>query len=411
MSWDYRERNRQVEKQNMYSMWVKAFMMIIGVCLVFANLMTGESFAKKDSSGKDEKGVSVVVTSAKKMRFEERVETSGNLETREFSLVSARVPGIIDDIFVREGDQVIAGKTRLFQIDKVKSKQAIDIAEQAVSVSELRYKAGQATVKRIEADLDKAEIDYERFKRLYNNDLAVTKNALESQESRYIQTKAALDEAKAMADLSEKELEQERGRLIMAQKDYENSMGISPISGYVSKRFKEPGEMVGAGTPIVEIDNLSVLEVSAYLPAAYYQKVVTGETTMKVTVGTIQVGELPVVYKSPVIDNRLRNFEIKALIKDPQEGVTSGDIALINVILGAHEGTGVLREAVLRRLSGTNLFIAERGIAKMMPIETGLENDGWIEVLSKGIREGMSVITMGQDRLSDGAAISILKEE
>jgi len=392
-------------------MWRKVFMMTIGVCLVFGNPMTGESPAKEASSTNDEKGMSVVVTAAKQMIFEERVETSGNLETREFSLVSARVPGIIDDIFVREGDQVIAGKTKLFQIDRVKSKQAIDISKEAVSVSEFRYRAKQATVKRIEADYNKSKTDYERFKRLYNNDMAVTKNALESQESRYIQSKAALDEAKAMADLSEKELEQERGRLIMAQKDYENSMGISPISGYVSKRFKEPGEMVGAGTPIVKIDNLSVLEVSAYLPAAYYQKVVTGETTVKVTVGTIQVGELPVVYKSPVIDSRLRNFEIKALIKDPREGITSGDIALINVILGAHEGTGVPREAVLRRLSGTNLFVAEKGTAKMVLVETGLEYDGWIEILSKDIQEGMSVITMGQDRLSDGTAISILKEE
>jgi RND family efflux transporter MFP subunit len=392
-------------------MLLKVFILTIGVCLVFGNLMSGESFAKEASSAEDEKAMSVVVTAAKEMNFEECVETSGNLETREFSLVSARVPGIIDDIFVREGDRVIAGKTRLFQIDKVKSKQAIDIAKEAVSVSEFRSRARLATVKRIEADLNKAEIDYERFKRLYHDDLAVTKNALESQESRYIQTKAALDEAKAMADLSEKELEQERGRLIMAQKDYENSMGISPISGYVSKRFKEPGEMVGAGTPIVEIDNLSVLEVSAYLPAAYYQKVVTGETTMKVTVGTIQVGELPVIYKSPVIDSRLRNFEIKALIKDPQEGVTSGDIALINVILGAHEGTGVPREAVLKRLTGTNLFVAEKGIAKMVPVETGLENDGWIEIMSKDIKKGQSIVTMGQDRLSDGTAISILKEE
>jgi RND family efflux transporter MFP subunit len=391
-------------------MWLKVFIVTIGFCLVFGSLMTGKSSAK-EASEKDETVMSVVVTAAKEMIFEERVETSGNLETREFSLVSARVPGIIDDIFVREGDQVIAGKTRLFQIDRVKSKKAIDIAKESVSVSEFRYRARLATVKRIEADLNKAEIDYERFKRLYHNDLAVTKNALESQESRYIQTKAALDEAKAMADLSEKELEQERGRLIMAQKDYENSMGISPISGYVSKRFKEPGEMVGAGTPIVEIDNLSVLEVSAYLPAAYYQKVATGETTMKVTVGTIRVGELPVVYKSPVIDNRLRNFEIKALIKDPQEGVTSGDIAMINVILGAHEGTGVPREAVLRRLNGTNLFVAEKGTAKMVLVETGLENDGWIEVMSEDIQEGISVITMGQDRLSDGTAISILKEE
>jgi RND family efflux transporter MFP subunit len=395
----------------MYFMWLKVFIMTVGVCLVFGNLMTRESFAKEASSGKDDKGVSVVVTAAREMNFEERVETSGNLETREFSLVSSRVPGIIDDIFVREGDQVVKGRTRLFQTDKVKLSQAVDIAEQEVSVSEFRYRAKQATIKRIEADLEKAEIDYERFKRLYHNDLAVTKNALESQESRYIQTKAALDEAKAMADLSERELEQARSRLIMAKKDLEDSMVVSPIDGYVSARFREPGEMAAAGTPIVRIDDLSVIEVSAFLPAVNYSKVIIEKTKMRVNVGDIQVGELPVIYKSPVIDSRLRNFEIKALIKDPQEGITSGDIALINVILGEHDGTGVPREAVLRKLSGTNLFVAEKGIARMVPVETGLENEGWIEILSKDIKKGLPIVTMGQDRLSDGTAISVLEEE
>jgi len=369
------------------------------------------SFASDDKQASQENRASVVVTPIKQMVFEDRVETSGNIETREFALVSSRMPGIIDKIFVREGDQVVAGKTTLFQIDKVKSKQAIDIAKQEVSVSEFKHRASLATVKRIEADFNKAKKDYERFKRLYDNNMAVTENALESQESRYIQTKAAFEEAKAMADLSEKELEQEQGRLIMAQKDYENSMGISPISGYVSKRFQEPGEMISAGTPIVRIDDLSVLEVSAYLPAAYYQKVIKEETTMKIKVGDIDVGELPVIYKSPVIDSRLRNFEIKALIKKPQEGVTSGDIAGIKVILSTHEGTGVPREAVLKKLEGNVLFVADKEKAKMFPVETGIENDGWIEIFSKDIKEGQQVVTMGQDRLSDGRPISILKEE
>ena len=382
------------------------------IALIAISVLVGQlSFAANDENISKEIKASVVVTPAKQMIFEDRVETSGNLETREFSLVSARMPGIIDNIFVREGDKVVAGKTKLFQIDKVKSSQAIDIAKQAVSVSEFKHRAKLATVKRIEADFNKAKIDYERFKRLYDYNNAVTKNALESQESRYIQTKAALDEAKANADLSEKELEQERGRLIMAQKDYENSMGVSPISGYISVKYKEPGEMVGAGTPIVRIDNLSVLEVSAYLPAAYYQKVTANETTMKITVGSMDAGELPVVYKSPVIDSRLRNFEIKTLIKNPPEGVTSGDIARIKVILSSHEGIGIPRAACIKKRDGTNIFVTERGTAKIIPVKTGLENDGWIEIVSKDIKKGMQVVTMGQDRLSDGAPVTILKGE
>ncbi len=377
--------------------------------LIFLGINPSLTFSDEKSA--EENRVSVVVTRAKEMIFEDRIETSGNLETREFAIVSARMSGIIDKIFVREGDRVAAGKTALFQIDEVKWSQEVDIAEQAVSVSESAYRARLATVKRVEADFNKAKKDYERFKRLYTDDGAVTENALELQESRYTQAKAAFDEAKAMAELSEKELAQARAKLIITRDDLKASMGISPISGYVSKRFREPGEMASAGTPIVRIDDLSVLEVSAYLPAAYYSKVINGKTTVKVNVGTIQVGELPVIYKSPVIDSRLRNFEIKALINNPQEGVTSGDIARINVILGTREGTGVPRESVLKKLSGTNLFVAENGRAKMVPVKTGLENDGWIEILTEDIKKGMSVVTMGQDRLSGGSSITVLREE
>ena len=400
MCWEYQERNKKVKNRTVY---------FALMALVFS--AGNFSFASDDKQEPKEAKASVVVTASKQMAFEDRVETSGNLETRRFSIVSARTPGIIDSVFVREGDQVDEGKTRLFQIDKIKSSQAIDIAKQAVSVSEHKYRAKLATVKRLEADLDKAKTDYERFERLYNNDAAVTKDALESQKSRYIQTKAAYDEARANADLSEKELEQERGRLIMARKDFENSMGVSPISGYVSKRLKEPGEMVGAGTPIVRIDDLSVLEVSAYLPAVYYQEVIIEKTKMKVTVGRINIGGLPVIYKSPVIDSRLRNFEIKALIKNPQKGITSGDIAGINVILSSHEGIGVPREAVLKKSSGAVLFAVEKGKAKMFPVRTGLENDGWIEILSKDVKKELPVVTMGQDRLFDGTPVSVLKGE
>jgi len=380
--------------------------------LIVIILLGGHALFASDAKQKSQENIAtVVVTNTRKMIFEERVETSGNLETRYYSIVSARSSGIIDNIFVREGDQVISGKTNLFQIDKIKSAQSVDISKHSVSVAEFTHRARVSTVKRVEADYNKAKLDYERYQRLYKDNMAVTKNALEAQESRYIQTKAAFDEANAMADLSEKQLEQARAQYIIAEKDYENSMGLSPISGYVSKRFKEPGEMVSAGTPIVQIDDLSVLEVSAFLPAAYYQKVITDKTTMKITVGNIDVGELPVVYKSPVIDSRLRNFEIKTLIKNPPKGVTSGDIARIKVVLQSHSGTGVPRETVLRKLDGIKLFITQQGIAKMVSVETGIENDGWIEIISKDIKQGIPVVTMGQDRLFDGAPVTILREE
>ncbi len=386
---------------------------IIALCigwLVYDHNSADSSAAQADSSREAVKKTPVAVTPAKTVSFEEVVETSGNIESKNYALVSARIPGTIDEIYVREGDQVVKGKTRLFQTDKVKVTQAAEIANDNVAVAEAGLKARKATVERVQADFDKARTDYERYKRLFQNDEAVTQNAFESQESRFKQLKAALEEARAAEDLARSQLEQAQSNLIIASKDLADSLVVAPINGYISIRYKEPGEMAGSGTSVVRIDDTSILDISAYLPAVYYARVSTGETRMSVTIDGIDAGELPVSYKSPTIDNKLRNFEIKAVLANPPQGVTSGAMAKIRVVMERRNAIGVPRQSIIRKAEGNIIFLAEQDKAKMVKIEKGLETDGWAEIKSGIIKEGQSVISMGQDRIKDGESISITTE-
>ena len=367
--------------------------------------------ASQDDSGEGEEQISVVVTPSRVMTFEEGIETFGNVESKNYALVSARIPGVIDDIYVEEGDYVIAGKTKLFQTDKIKVNQGVEIARQAVAVAEFTHRARLATVARVEADFEKTRIDYERFKRLYENDEAVTKNTLESQESRFKQIEASLEEVRASADLAERQMEQARSNLIIASKDLEDSLVKAPITGYISSRSMEPGEMAGAGTPVLRIDDLSVLEISAFLPDQYYSRVLKDETEMRVSANETDLGELIISYRSPTIDNEMRTFEVKALLNEPPEGVAPGAMAKVNVVLDRHDAMGVSRDAILKRTSGRVIFLVERGRARMVQVETGLEMNGWVEILSGDLREGDSVIIMGQDQLNDGSLVSVLRED
>ena len=378
---------------------------------ICGNLTIDPALARDDTPGGDKEHMSVVITPARMITFEERIETYGNVEAKKYALVSARIPGIIDTIFVDEGDYVIKDKTRIFQTDKIKVNQAVEIARHSVSVAEFTHKTKLAQIAKIEVDLEKAHIDYERFKRLYEDDKAVTKNAFEVQEARFKQISVALEEAHTNADLSLRQLEQARSRLIIASKDLEDSQVCAPITGYITSRFREPGEMAGAGTPVVRIDDLSVLEICAFLPAQYYSRIINGETIMRVTVNNVDAGDLPVTYKSPIIDSRLRNFEVKAKLSNPPEGIAPGAMAKIDVILNTGIAIGVPGKAILKRLSGKIIFLAEGEKARMVKIETGLEVDGWIEILSGDIREGSSIITMGQDQLEDGSLISVLRKD
>ena len=179
-------------------------MLIIGLLVVVlaAGVWAYSRFGKSQAVAiKADAMTPVVLSQIREMVFEDRVDVSGNVEAKNTAIISARIPGTLDEIFVDEGDKVQAGQ-KLFQTDKIKLGRAMESARQQVAVAAAAVRASQATVERINADLAKVRIDFERYKRLYEKDHAVTKNALESQESHLKQVQAALAEANAGLELA-----------------------------------------------------------------------------------------------------------------------------------------------------------------------------------------------------------------
>jgi len=353
--------------------------------------------------------VAVVCTEIRKITFEDQIAISGNIEAKNTALVSARIPGVLDEIYVDEGDRVVAGKTRLFQTDKLKLTKAVESADQQVAVSAAVVRARQATVTRIKADLAKVKIDHDRYKRLYERDRAVTRNALEVQVSRLEQTLAALAEAQAGVDLAERQNQQASSALAIARKDLADSLVTAPIGGKVSRRMLEPGEMADAGTPVMRIDDLSTIEIAAFLPEAFYARIVPGKTLLRAKVGAVEIPPAPITYKSPTIHPKLRTFEIKVIPHEAPQGVVPGAMADVIVILERREGLGAPRRSIQRRRGGLAIFTTENGTARLRPVKTGLENDGWVEISGRGLSEGMPVVRMGQEQLNDAMTVNEVK--
>jgi len=90
--------------------------------------------------------------------------------------------------------------------------------------------------------------------------------------------------AEALLALDKTRLEQVRLQLLMAEKDLADSLVIAPISGKVSQRFMEPGEMAAPGSPVLKIEDLTVLEVSVFLPEEHYARVEPDQTQMRISV-------------------------------------------------------------------------------------------------------------------------------
>jgi len=366
----------------------------------------GRAAAAEAERAASKRRIPVVTTAVERRTFERRVVVQGNVEAKHSALVSPRLGGTIEALFVDEGDRVEAGKTRLFQVDALKLEKTVEIHEGQLAVARCALREEQANLEKEQVGLEQAELDYRRRKHLFERQVE-SRSVLEHAETDLKKAQALVKHGQSLVDLAAAELDQAANGVIVAKKDLRDALVVSPIDGVVSRRFQEPGEMGTVGKPVVRIDDLSVVEVCVFLPAACYREVVPGKARMRVRIGDIDLGEQPVSYRSPTVDPKLRTFEVKCLVKGPPEGVAPGAMAEIRVVLERREGLGVPDGAVQRRQSGQVVFTIDSGKAVERSVETGLETDGWIEVQGEGLEAGTPVVTMGQFLLDDGTPVAV----
>ncbi len=364
----------------------------------------------EDQQTAPEQEIPVVLTQTRQMVFEDRIRIAGNVAAKNYALISARIPGPLDAVYVDEGDPVVAGETQLFQTDSLKLTKAVAVARQTLIVAECALAETRARLEHALAEKDQAERDVARYRELVSSN-AISMQSLEKQETTLKQAVATVKDMEALISLREAELEQARLSLAIAEKDLADSLVVAPISGRVSERFREPGEMAAAGQPVLRIEDPSLLEVSAFLPAEYYARVVVGRTQMRVEVNGIDLGVRPVDYKSPTVNPRLRTFEVRCLVESPPPGVAPGCMAQVDVVMDRREALGVPAAAVVQRGGRWVVFVVEQGRARMVPVEAGAEMDGWRELVEGGSLAGRAVISMGQHLVGEGTPVTIIREE
>ncbi len=357
-----------------------------------------------------EKRYPVAVTAVQERSFEERITVQGTLLAKNYAMVAPRVDGVLTDMFVEDGQYVEAGKTPLFQIDKEVLTQAYEIAQQDMAVAECARIDGKAQVTAAQAQHDKMQLDYERFNRLIK-EKAVTQDAMEQLEAGYKVAQAQLERAKTAVRLYEEQEKKAAAAAAIAKRRLDDSLIFSPINGFISYRGKKVGEFAGAGTPIIRVSDTSVLEVSAFLPGEYYPRLKVGESKLRVTVSGMDVGMLPITYKSPEIQDQLRTFEVKCIVEAPPEGVVPGAMAQIEAVLETRTSIGVPQDVIQTREDKTVVFVLDGDKAKSVEISSGLATEGWTEVLDGALAAGTKVIVKGYNLVNDGTPVDVVGEE
>ena len=261
------------------------------------------------------------------------IEASGTLEAIEVR-VSAKVPGQVDRLFVDEGSQVNDGdtlaildhSTQEIQWRQAQAGVALADAQHQLLVNGARsedIQQSEDALKQLESSAKVAADDYNRMKELFASK-SISKKQFDDAESRYVITKAQLNSAKENVKKMQRfarpedigaakaRLDQAKANADLLHKQITDAFIVAPVSGTVTNKPVEAGELVGVGTTIVTISQLETLNLMIYVSDNELGKVKLNGSA-DIVIDTYPDKTFPgrVMYISPIAEFTPKNVQTK----------------------------------------------------------------------------------------------------
>ena len=231
----------------------------------------------------NEVSIKVSVAKADKKNIVESVSANGKIQPEVEVKISSDVSGEIKELYVKEGDSVLAGKL-LARIDPELYQSALDRSEATLNNSRANFANSKARQLQSEAKFIEIEAQYTRNKKMYEQKL-ISDAEMETSRSVYSSSKADVEAAKQSVMGAEYTVKSLEASLREAKKNLSRTEIFAPVNGIVSKLNVEKGErVVGtsqmAGTEMMRIANLNDMEVSVDVNENDIVKVSLGDTVV-----------------------------------------------------------------------------------------------------------------------------------
>jgi RND family efflux transporter MFP subunit len=369
----------------------------------------------------------VEFTTVKRAPVAEYILVVGNLIGAATVQAVPRINGRLLSVNVKLGDPVRHGQL----IAKIEDR---EIQEQ-VRQAEASHEVAGATIRQRQADLKLAQTNLERNRNLLEREL-LPRQTYDDTEARY---QAAL----AQVDLVKAQFEQTKARLEELRINLANTNILSPVDGFVGKRFLDPGASVGPNAPVASVVDIRTVRMVANLVEKDTKRVVAG-TPAKVEVdafpGEQFAGKVSRV--APVFDPATRTAEMEIEVPNSGFRLKPGMYARVQLTIDTKaDALTVPRNAVVDVEGKQGVFVAVSGggrpggsgratggdsrpqdaqpaaaptagtsspaptmTARFIPVETGIRDADRIEIVT-GLDDGARVITTGAGALKDGDRI------
>jgi HlyD family secretion protein len=253
------------------------------------------------------------------------VRAPGRVEPETQVKLSAKVPGSVVRLAVKEGDRVRKGQF-LLQIDDAQYRAQVREAAAAIAAARSNLRLAEAALAQSEAQLKRKEA-------------LSAQNLVSPEELDLAKTQRNSDRARV--DANQEEIHRAEATLQVAQDNLRKTRFDSPIDGTVTQLSIERGEIVvigtmnNPGTVVMTVADLSRMKVVADVDETDVGSIQIGQPAqIKVDAlpDTTLTGKVSKIANSPYIQNsesqeQQTNFKVDVMIENPpamlRPGMTS----------------------------------------------------------------------------------------
>jgi len=311
------------------------------------------------------------------------VTASGKIEAENSANVSTRMMGYVTKVYVKVGQKVGAGQLLV-----------------SINNSDLQAKKAQvdASILQATAGYNNAKKDYDRFVALFNQQSASQKE-LDDMTARFEMAKAGLEGVKQMRNE------------VMAQFNYANI--TAPFSGTVTNSFVKEGDMANPGMPLVSVEGVSKLQVTAMVSESDISNIKNGMPVNVIIKSQNKQVSGKVSEVSLSAKNTGGQYLVKVTLDKMDTTILSGMFVNVQFPIEKKTTTTVKSEQVLvpetalvRQGQLTGVYTIANNTAILRWLRIGKTYGDKVEVLS-GLNAEEPYIVSSEGKLFNGAKVIV----
>jgi len=355
------------------------------------------------------------------------VTANGRVEPIARVAVMSRASGIVEKLYVDEGDAVEQGQI-LAELDREQLEAQVDRDEADLKSAEARLAAARASVLEAQLQLEDPAIDFlereaARQEKLFKQNsvslkeredsarnLASSRFELDLIRARIPILEASVDEA--LANLASARAALERSRTTLSETTIR-----SPIDGVVLVRDKEVGDGVssiltagGNATQIMSLGDLSRMHIEARIDEVDLGRIRVGMATL-ITIDAYRGKELTgrverIAPAGSIDDNGIVTFQVRIVVDDPEELLRPDMTADAKLVIDRRDGVLVLPQRALVR-GGDGTWSVQRVTGEVGGEHGSKNGTQHIETIPVeiGLSDGLKTEVVGE--LSEGDRVLV----